>query len=145
LFDNKDASNVEDLGLEDKKNYVLKTLKKIELSIFENIEGKTIINPYKLNVSFTKEEEKTLVSGLNKRLLYATYLYNFHNEKLKNNNLGYGEYSVLEEDINADLKEIRNYLKSESTVNKAYLFCTTYNKLKTKSCSSWDVKTYQKK
>lgn len=127
------------------KNYVINTLKNIDINMFENINGKTVINPYKMNIPITKEDEKILINSLGKRLLFSTYLYNFHRDKIKSHNLGFGDYSVLEEDLKADLKEINSYLKNENTMKKAYLFCLTYNKLKNKSCSSWDVKTYQKK
>lgn len=127
----------------EKRKYVINTLKNLGLSKFVINEDKISISTDELFEEVTNEEAKILKKGLNSKVLKAAYLYNLHYDKINTEGTTAANYAVLQEDLNADLNDLKKSLKDDKIIERTYNFFKTIDDIKKKSLSK-DVKTYQK-
>ncbi|MBQ8131243.1 MAG: hypothetical protein IJ193_01995 [Bacilli bacterium] len=112
---------------EEKLAYTLKTLTNLESGVITNHE-----NQYSLNLDFDVEKKDAKKMQISKRVLKNAYWYLFHKMKLKELQYSYGNMSVLQEDMDADYRDLVKSLSKESVLNGAYDFCLLYNDYKNK-------------
>ena len=108
IFDIKEEPNIIE-----KKKYALDYLKNIGLSRFNINDGKKYINTEDLLEYMTSEEFKLINKGLPVKVVKAAYLYNLHTAKLNSVGQTPGNFQVLQEDINADLIDLKKSLNDD--------------------------------
>lgn len=140
IFDIKE----EEPNIIEKKKYALDYLKNIGLSRFNINDGKKYINTEDLLEYMTSEEFKLINKGLPVRVVKAAYLYNLHTAKLNSVGQTPGNFQVLQEDINADLIDLKKSLNDDKIVDRTYEYCRCFDTVLRKSYGE-DVKSYQKR
>lgn len=134
----------EEINIVEKKKYVLDYLRNIGLSRFSINDGKKNINTNDLLGYMTIDESKILNKGLSTKVIKAAYLYNLHTAKLNSAGQTAGNFQVLQEDINADLIDLKKSLNDDKIVERTYDFCKCFDTVLRKSLGE-DVKSYQKR
>lgn len=113
---------------EDKMAYTLKTLLHLNIGIFEKKNNRYSLNEEFLN-GIGKDAKKIRISS---SVLKNTYWYLFHKMKLKEFGNTYGNMLVLQEDMDADYRDLKKSLSKENVLDSAYRFCLLYNNSKNK-------------
>lgn len=144
IFDLPNEEINEEPNIIEKKKFVLDYLKNIGLSRFSINDGKKNINTDDLIGYMSSEEAKILNKGLYTKVTRAAYLYNLHTAKLNSVGQTAGNFQVLQEDINADLIDLKKSLNDDKIVEKTYDFCKCFDTVLRKSLGE-DVKSYQKR
>ncbi|MDO4996314.1 MAG: hypothetical protein Q4E69_03970 [Bacilli bacterium] len=139
-----DIPVTEEPNVVEKRKYVLDYLKNIGLSRFSINDKKGFINIDDLVEYMSIDESKILSKGLNTRVLRAAYLYNLHTAKLNSAGQTFGNFQVLQEDINADAIDLKKSLNDDKIVERTYDFCKCFDTVLRKSLGE-EVKSYQKR
>ena len=113
---------------EDKMNYTLKTLCHLDIGVFEKKNNRYSLNEEFLN-GIGNPAKKIRISN---SVLKNTYWYLFHKMKFEEVDKTYGNVLVLQEDMDADYRDLKKSLSKENVLDSAYRFCLLYNNSKNK-------------
>ena len=112
---------------EEKVSYTLRTFREMDRSDIKCVDNKYYFDSSRYDVS-DKEKKKLKLS---QTILKRVYWYLFHKEKM-NEQYSYGGMCVLQEDMDADYRDIQKSLSKETVLDSAYQFCLLYNNCKDK-------------
>lgn len=131
------------MSITDKKNYVIRFFKNLDVSNYKKENGKYYIDIDKYLNDISKEEYSVLRKGINSRIINSAFLYSFHLKKIKAGDRSFGSFTVLQEDLSADLNDLNKSLKDDKIIERTYEYCKTLETVQNKSLSE-GVKTYKK-
>lgn len=113
---------------EEKVDYTLRTLRGMDRKDIRTEDNKYYFDSSRYDVS-DKERKKLKLPQV---VLKRVYWYLFHKEKLNEEQYSYGNMCVLQEDMDADYRDIQKAISKETVLNSAYQFCLLYNNCKDK-------------